>query len=104
MINLAIAKSLSDGSPKCCQMSRSARESKSPNSCCTGVNKKVMKPLMWGLSGTIVPGTSFLNTSSLEIKLGYTCALQRQNATQRHGSTRPLLTQKSSKSSNRQQK
>ncbi|GFO09972.1 histone-lysine N-methyltransferase SETMAR [Plakobranchus ocellatus] len=41
-------------------------------SCCTGVNKKVMKPLMWGLAGTIVPGISFLNTSSLEMKLGYT--------------------------------
>ncbi|GFO04758.1 histone-lysine N-methyltransferase SETMAR [Plakobranchus ocellatus] len=50
-------------------MSISARESKSPKSCCTGVNKKVMKPLMWGLAGTIVPGTSFLNTSSLEMKL-----------------------------------
>ncbi|GFN89958.1 histone-lysine N-methyltransferase SETMAR [Plakobranchus ocellatus] len=55
-----------------CQMSISARETKSPKSCCTGVNKKVMKPLMWGLAGTIVPGTSFLNTSSLEMKLGYT--------------------------------
>ncbi|GFO33560.1 hypothetical protein PoB_006006500 [Plakobranchus ocellatus] len=30
MINLAIAKFLPDGSPKCCQMSISARESKSP--------------------------------------------------------------------------
>ncbi|GFO45254.1 histone-lysine N-methyltransferase SETMAR [Plakobranchus ocellatus] len=58
--------------PKCCQLSISARESKSLKSCCTGVNKKVMKPLMWGLAGTIVPGTSFLNTSSLEMKLGYT--------------------------------
>ncbi|GFO32096.1 cytosolic Fe-S cluster assembly factor narfl [Plakobranchus ocellatus] len=28
-----------------------------------------MKPLMWGLAGTIVPGTSFSNTSSLEMKL-----------------------------------
>ncbi|GFO04466.1 histone-lysine N-methyltransferase SETMAR [Plakobranchus ocellatus] len=68
--------------PKCCQMSISARDSKSPKSCCTGVNKKVMKPLMWGLAGTIVPGTSSLNTSSLEMKLGYTRALRRQNATQ----------------------
>ncbi|GFN95696.1 histone-lysine N-methyltransferase SETMAR [Plakobranchus ocellatus] len=58
--------------PKICQMSISARESKSPKSCCTGVNKKVMKPLMWGLAGTIVPGTCFLNTLSLEMKLGYT--------------------------------
>ncbi|GFN76157.1 histone-lysine N-methyltransferase SETMAR [Plakobranchus ocellatus] len=41
-------------------------------SCCAGVNEKVMKPLMWGLAGTIVPGISFLNTSSLEMKLGYT--------------------------------
>ncbi|GFN76874.1 histone-lysine N-methyltransferase SETMAR [Plakobranchus ocellatus] len=40
MINLAIAKFLPDGSPKCCQMSISARESKSPKSCCTGVKKK----------------------------------------------------------------
>ncbi|GFN94370.1 histone-lysine N-methyltransferase SETMAR [Plakobranchus ocellatus] len=32
--------------------------------------------------GTIVPGTSFLNTLSLEMKLGYTSALRRQNATQ----------------------
>ncbi|GFO34127.1 hypothetical protein PoB_006063200 [Plakobranchus ocellatus] len=72
MINLAIAKYLPDGSPKCCQMSISSRESKSPKSCCTGVNKKVMKLLMWVLAGTIVPGTSFLNTSSLEMKLGYT--------------------------------
>ncbi|GFN97464.1 histone-lysine N-methyltransferase SETMAR [Plakobranchus ocellatus] len=72
MINLAIAKFLPDGSPKCCQISISARESKSPKSCCTGVNKKVMKSLVWGLAETIVPGTSFLNTSSLEMKLGYT--------------------------------
>ncbi|GFO42940.1 hypothetical protein PoB_006944500 [Plakobranchus ocellatus] len=72
MINLAIAKFLPDGSPKCCQMSISARQSKCPKSCCTGVNKKVMKPFMWGLAGTIVPGTSFLNTSSLEMKLVYT--------------------------------
>ncbi|GFN99668.1 transcription initiation factor tfiid subunit 2 [Plakobranchus ocellatus] len=71
MVNLAIAKFLPDGSPKCCQMSISARESKSPKSCCTGINKS-MKLLMWGLAGTIVPGTSFLNTSSLEMKLGYT--------------------------------
>ncbi|GFN94989.1 histone-lysine N-methyltransferase SETMAR [Plakobranchus ocellatus] len=48
------------------------RESKSPKSCCTGINKKVMKPLMWDLARTIVPGTIFLNTSSLEMKLGYT--------------------------------
>ncbi|GFO27762.1 hypothetical protein PoB_005426700 [Plakobranchus ocellatus] len=53
MINLAIAMFLLDGSPKCCHMSIIARESKSPKSCCTGVNKKVMKPLMWGLAGTI---------------------------------------------------
>ncbi|GFO06314.1 hypothetical protein PoB_003281900 [Plakobranchus ocellatus] len=72
MINLAIAKVLPDGSSKCCQMSINARESKSPKSCCTGVMKKVMKPLTWGLAGTNVPGTSFLNTSSLEMKLGYT--------------------------------
>ncbi|GFO33502.1 histone-lysine N-methyltransferase SETMAR [Plakobranchus ocellatus] len=39
---------------------------------CHSVNKKVMKPLMWGLAETIMPGTSFLNTSSLEMKLGYT--------------------------------
>ncbi|GFN92049.1 histone-lysine N-methyltransferase SETMAR [Plakobranchus ocellatus] len=51
---------------------RQTRESKSSKSCCTGVNKKVMKPLMWGLAWTIMPGTSFLNTSSLEMKLGYT--------------------------------
>ncbi|GFN90576.1 transposase [Plakobranchus ocellatus] len=38
MINLAIAKFLPDGSPKCCQMSKSARELKSPKYCCTGVN------------------------------------------------------------------
>ncbi|GFO33506.1 histone-lysine N-methyltransferase SETMAR [Plakobranchus ocellatus] len=43
MINLVIAKFLSDGSPKCCQMSIRARVLKSPKSCCTGVNKKVMK-------------------------------------------------------------
>ncbi|GFN98066.1 hypothetical protein PoB_002457200 [Plakobranchus ocellatus] len=72
VINLAIAKFLPGGSPKCCQMSISAGESKSPKSCCTGINKKVMKPLMWRLAGTIVPGKSFLNTSSLEMKLGYT--------------------------------
>ncbi|GFN73735.1 histone-lysine N-methyltransferase SETMAR [Plakobranchus ocellatus] len=66
MINLAIAKFLPHGSPKCCQMSISARESKSPKSCCTGVNKKLMKPLMWGLAETIVSGISFLNTSSLD--------------------------------------
>ncbi|GFO10281.1 hypothetical protein PoB_003678600 [Plakobranchus ocellatus] len=72
MTNLAIAKFLPDGFPKCRQMSISARESKSPKSCCTGVNKKVMKPLMWGLAGATVPGTSFLNTSLLETKLGYT--------------------------------
>ncbi|GFO38995.1 hypothetical protein PoB_006550000 [Plakobranchus ocellatus] len=72
MINLAIAKFLPDGSPKCYQTSISARESKSDKSCCTGVKKKVMKPLMWGLAGTIVPGTSFLNTSSLEMKFRYT--------------------------------
>ncbi|GFN80954.1 histone-lysine N-methyltransferase SETMAR-like protein [Plakobranchus ocellatus] len=72
MINLAIAKFLPDGSPKCSQMSISAKESKSLKSCFTGVKKKVMKPLMWGLAGTIVSGTSFLNTSSLEMKLDYT--------------------------------
>ncbi|GFN87247.1 hypothetical protein PoB_001375300 [Plakobranchus ocellatus] len=72
MINLTIAKFLPDGSPKSCQMSISTRESKSPKSCSTGDTKKVMKPLMWSLAGTIVPGTSFLNTSSLEMKLGYT--------------------------------
>ncbi|GFO22956.1 hras-like suppressor 3 [Plakobranchus ocellatus] len=72
MINLAIAKFLPDGSPKCCQMIISTRDSKSSKSSCTGVNKKVMKPLVWGLAGTIVPGTSFLNISSLEMKLGYT--------------------------------
>ncbi|GFO42064.1 hypothetical protein PoB_006856900 [Plakobranchus ocellatus] len=81
MINLAIAKFLSDGFPKCFQMSISARESKSPKSCCTGINKKVLKPLMWGLARTIMPETSFLNTSSLEMKLGYTyetcCSTQK---------------------------
>ncbi|GFN95428.1 histone-lysine N-methyltransferase SETMAR [Plakobranchus ocellatus] len=38
-----------------------------------------------GLAGTIVSGTSFLNTSSRALdntKLGYTRALRRQNATQ----------------------
>ncbi|GFO07081.1 histone-lysine N-methyltransferase SETMAR [Plakobranchus ocellatus] len=28
--------------------------------------------VMWGLAGTIMPGTNCLNTSSLEMKLGYT--------------------------------
>ncbi|GFN99515.1 histone-lysine N-methyltransferase SETMAR [Plakobranchus ocellatus] len=46
--------------PKMLSDEHSARESKSPKSCCTGVNKKVMKPLMWSLVGTIVPGTSIL--------------------------------------------
>ncbi|GFN79764.1 hypothetical protein PoB_000627000 [Plakobranchus ocellatus] len=55
IINLAIAKFLLDGSPKCFQITISSRESKSPKSCCTGVNKKLMKLLMWGLAGTIVP-------------------------------------------------
>ncbi|GFO50014.1 histone-lysine N-methyltransferase SETMAR [Plakobranchus ocellatus] len=41
MINLAIAKFLPDGSPKFCQMSISARKSKSPKSCCTGDKKKL---------------------------------------------------------------
>ncbi|GFR83838.1 histone-lysine N-methyltransferase SETMAR [Elysia marginata] len=36
--NLGYRKFLPDGPPKCCQMSKSARESKSVKSCCTGVN------------------------------------------------------------------
>ncbi|GFR65047.1 hypothetical protein ElyMa_001938400 [Elysia marginata] len=60
-----------DGSLKCCQMSIGARESKYPKSYCTSVNEKVMKLLVWGLALTIVPGTSFLNTSSLNMKLCY---------------------------------
>ncbi|GFN88105.1 histone-lysine N-methyltransferase SETMAR [Plakobranchus ocellatus] len=43
--------------PKMLSDEQSARESKPPKSCCTGVNTKVMKLLMWGLAGTIVPGT-----------------------------------------------
>ncbi|GFN95837.1 hypothetical protein PoB_002234300 [Plakobranchus ocellatus] len=103
MINLPIAKFLPDGSPKYCQMSISARESKSPKSCCTGVNKKVMKPLMWGLAGTscqeqafeqlITGDETWLHLSTPETK--------RDSMTWEH---RPLLSQKSSKSSNRQQK
>ncbi|GFO30716.1 LOW QUALITY PROTEIN: histone-lysine N-methyltransferase SETMAR [Plakobranchus ocellatus] len=68
--NLGYRKVSARWSPKCCQMSISARESKSPKSCCTSDNK-VMRLFMWGLAGTIVPGT-ILNTSSLEMKLGYT--------------------------------
>ncbi|GFO01491.1 histone-lysine N-methyltransferase SETMAR [Plakobranchus ocellatus] len=41
-------------------MSISARELKSPTSCCTGVNKKVKKLLMWGLVGTIVTRNKLL--------------------------------------------
>ncbi|GFN97616.1 histone-lysine N-methyltransferase SETMAR [Plakobranchus ocellatus] len=102
MINLAIAKFLPGGSPKCCQMSISARESKSLKSCCTGVNKKMMKPLMWGLAGTIVPGTKLLEhliTGDQTWLHLSTPETKHDSMTWKHPSS--LVTKKSS---NRQQK
>ncbi|GFN84016.1 hypothetical protein PoB_001052200 [Plakobranchus ocellatus] len=46
-----------------------------------------MKPLMWGLAGTIMPGTSFLNTSSLKMKHLSTPETKRDSVTWRHPSS-----------------
>ncbi|GFN76110.1 histone-lysine N-methyltransferase SETMAR [Plakobranchus ocellatus] len=100
MINLDIAKFLPDGSQKS-HMSISARESKSSKSCCTCVNKKVMKPLMWGLADHrarnkllehfITGDETWLHLSTPETK--------RDSTTWKHPSS-PVT----KKSSNRQQK